>query len=122
MLPKLGNLIMKKTVRETIVLKKFSDVMDQYMIRVEEANKSEIKYCWCHDVWNYAGEIEEDYKAINLAMAKANRLEEMQDAAIENGRTEYATYLNEMLDVLVFEIHAIAGNPGPINCCVYFLE
>ena len=115
---------MKKiiTPRTPIVLKKFSAVMDQYMARVEEANEADKDYCWCHDVWRYGDEIEADYKAIDAAMAKANRLEEMQDAAIEDGRTEYATYLGEKLDLLVYEIHAIAGNPGPMNCYVYFLE
>lgn len=108
--------------RTPIILKKFSAVMDQYQARVEEANGADKDFCWCYDVWAYGGEIEADYKAIDAAMAKANRLEEMQDAAIANGRTEYATYLNEMIDVLVFEIHAIAGNPGPVNCYIYFLE
>ena len=108
--------------RTPIILKKFSTVMDEYQARVEEANGAEKEFCWCYDVWAYGGEIEADYKAIDSAMAKANRLEEMQEIAIANGRTEYAQYLNEKIDLLVFEIHAIAGNPGPMNCYVYFLE
>ena len=108
--------------RTPIVLKKFSTVMDQYQARVEEANAADKDYCWCYNVWAYGGEIEADYKAIDAAMAKANRLEEMQDAAIANGRIEYAQYLGEKIDLLVFEVHAIAGNPGPVNCYVYFLE
>ena len=114
--------IITTAARETIVLKKFSDVMDQYMIRVEEANKADKDYCWCHDVWRYGAVIESDYKDIDAAMAKANRLEEMQEQDTVDGRTEYATYLNEKIDLLIFEIHAIAGNPGPVNCYVYFLE
>ena len=115
---------MKKiiTPRTPIILKKFSTVMDQYQARVKEADDAEKEFCWCYDVWAYGGEIEADYKAIDAAMAKANRLEEMQEIAIANGRTEYAQYLNEKIDLLVFEIHAIAGNPGPMNCYVYFLE
>ena len=108
--------------RTPIVLKKFSQVMDQYQARVKEADDAEKDFCWCHDVWAYGAEIEADYKAIDAAMAKANRLEEMQEIAIANGRTEYAQYLGEKIDLLVFEIHAIAGNPGPNNCYVYFLE
>ena len=110
------------TPRTPIILKKFSQVMDEYQARVKEADEADEAYCWCHDVWAYGGEIEADYKAIDSAMAKANRLEEMQEIAIANGRTEYAQYLNEKIDLLVFEIHAIAGNPGPNNCYVYFLE
>jgi hypothetical protein len=113
---------MKKTItpRTPIVLKKFSAVMDQYMARVEKANEADKDYCWCHDVWRYGDEIEADYKTIDATMAKANRLEEMQDAAIEAGRTEYAQYLNDKIDLLVFEIYAIAGNPGPQNCGIEF--
>lgn len=110
------------TPRTPIVLKEFSQVMDEYQARVEEANGAEKEFCWCYDVWAYGAEIEADYKAIDSAMAKAFRLEEMQEIAIANGRTEYAQYLNEKIDLLVFEIHAIAGNPGPMNCYVYFLE
>ena len=108
--------------RTPIILKKFSTVMDQYQARVKEANEADKAYCWCHDVWAYGAVIEADYKAIDSAMAKANRLEEMEDAAIAAGRIEYAQYLGEKIDLLVFEIHAIAGNPGPNNCYVYFLE
>jgi len=108
--------------RTPIVLKKFSTLMDEYQARVEEANGADKDFCWCYDVWAYGGEIEADYKAIDAAMAKANRLEEMEAAAIAAGRIEYATYLGEKIDLLIFEIHAIAGNPGPMNCYVYFLE
>ena len=115
---------MKKiiTPRTPIILKKFSQVMDEYQARVEEANGADKAYCWCHNIWQYGAILTEDYKAIDAAMAKANRLEEMQEEAIAKGRTEYAQYLNEKIDLLVFEIHAIAGNPGPMNCYVYFLE
>lgn len=116
------NTTAKTRTRTPIVLKKFSIVMDQYQARVKEADDAEKEFCWCHNVWAYGAVIEADYKAIAAAMAKANRLEGMQDAAIANGRTEYAQYLNEKIDLLVFEIHAIAGNPGPMNCYVYFLE
>jgi len=108
------------TLRATLVLNTFSTVMDQYMARVEEANEADKDYCWCHDVWRYGDEIEADYKAIDAAMAKANRLEEMEEKALENGRTEYAKYLSDQIDLLVYEIHAIAGNPGAQNCGIEF--
>ena len=108
--------------KTTLVLNTLEKVMDQYQVRVEEANGADKAYCWCQEVWAYGAEIEADYKAIDLAMARAERLEEMETKALENGRTEYAKYLSDQMDLLIYEIHAIAGNPGPMNCGIEFFK
>jgi hypothetical protein len=106
--------------RTTLVLKTLDAVMDQYDEAAKRANEADKAYCWCHNVWRYGAEITEDYKAIDLAMVRAIKLEEMEAKALENGRMEYAQYLSDQIDLLVYEIHAIAGNPGAQNCGVEF--
>jgi len=108
--------------RTTLILNTYANVMDQYDEAAKRANEADKAYCWCYNIWHYGAEITEDYKAIDLAMARAGRLEEMEAKALENGRTEYAKYLSDQIDLLVFEIHAIAGNPGPQNCGIEFFK
>ena len=101
----------------TRTLNTLVEVMQQYDVAMRRANAADKGYCWCHDIWQYGAQVEEDYKAIALAIAKANRLEKKEK---EQGRTEYAQYLSDQIDLLVFEIHAIAGGPGPNNCGIEF--
>ena len=100
------------TTATTTTLRPLADIMGQYAAVRAEAAGADKAYCWCHDVWAYGAQIEEDYAELVKLAAQADRLA----ARIADARGEYKAYLEGQQFELLYALHAVAGNPGPNGC------
>lgn len=105
-------------VTANISIKPFHEIMAQYAERCEEAAAADKAYCWCHDVWAYGAQIEEDYKEINMLVAKANLIQ----GKMATAGKEYVMYLKELQDKVLYALHHTACNPGPVNCGIQWFN